>query len=161
MPDSWKTDFITSSQTRWVRLQASIIIYSILTGGGVPLLVERAAGAAEAGDHGEDEDGAGGAHDDPDPHRQTEMWMVLIKCCNRSVHKPRMQGKNTHICHSLLDLRLDDLVLLGAAVLVVLGAATEYVLALVRGRAVEAGVPLAHGILVPGAVLAAQNWKGR
>ena len=34
-------------------------------------------------------------------------------------------------------------------------------LTLVRGRAVEAGVPLAHGILVPGAVLAAQNWKGR
>ena len=70
-------------------------------------------------------------------------------------------GKITEICHSLLDLRLDDLVLLGAAVLVVLGAATEYVLALVRGRAVEAGVPLAHGILVPGAVLAAQNWNGR
>ena len=128
MPDSWKTDFITSSQTRCVRLQASIIIYSILTGGGVPLLVERAAGAAEAGDHGEDEDGAGGAHDDPDPHRQTETWMVLIKCCNRSIHRPPMLGKITEICHSLLDLRLDDLVLLGAAVLVVLGAATEYVL---------------------------------
>ena len=135
-------------------MQASIVIYSILTGGGVPLLVERAAGAAEAGDHGEDEDGAGGAHDDPDPHRQTEKWMVLIR-------RPLMMGKITQICHSLLDLRLDDLVLLGAAVLVVLGAATEYVLALVRGRAVEAGVPLAHGILVPGAVLAAQNWKGR
>ena len=121
MPNSWNTDFITSSQTRCVRLQASIIIYSILTGGGVPLLVERAAGAAEAGDHGEDEDGAGGAHDDPDPHRQTETWMVLI-------HRPPMLGKITEICHSLLDLRLDDLVLLGAAVLVVLGAATEYVL---------------------------------
>ena len=116
--NSWNTDFITS---RWVRLQASIIIDSILTGGGVSLLVERAAGAAEAGDHGEDEDGAGGAHDDPDPHRQTEKWMVLI-------HRPRKQGKITEICHSLLDLRLDDLVLLGAAVLVVLGAATEYVL---------------------------------
>ena len=59
-----------------------------------------------------------------------------------------MQGKITGICHSLLDLRLDDLVLLGAAVLVVLGAATEYVLALVRGRAVEAGVPLADTVYV-------------
>ena len=33
-----------------------------------------------------------------------------------------------YVLHSLLNLRLDDLVLLGAAVLVVLGAAAEHVL---------------------------------
>ena len=40
-----------------------------------------------------------------------------------------MGGRQNHaISHSLLDLRLDDLVLLSAAVLVVLGAAAEHVL---------------------------------
>ena len=66
------------------RLQLSL--NSILTGGGVPLLVERAAGAAEAGDHGEDEDGAGGADDHADPHGQTETQIVLI--VYRLLHRP-------------------------------------------------------------------------
>ena len=30
-------------------------------------------------------------------------------------------------------------------------------LAFIRGRAIEAAVPLSHGVLVPGTVLAAQN----
>ena len=41
-----------------------------LTGGGISLLVKETTGAAEAGDHGDDEDGRGGAHQDPDQHRQ-------------------------------------------------------------------------------------------
>ena len=58
-----------------------------------------------------------------------------------------MQGE-----HLLLDLCLNDLVLLGAA--------AEDLLALVGRRTVKAVVPLAQGVLVAGAVLAAQHCNG-
>ena len=61
--------------------------------------------------------------------------------------------------YSLLDLRLYDLVLLGAAVLVVLRPAAEDVRALVGGRAVEPVVPLPDHVHVTGAELAPEDWK--
>jgi hypothetical protein len=62
-----------------------------------------------------------------------------------------------HDLHSLLNFGLYDLVLLGAAVLVVVSTAAEDILALVRGRAVKSVVPLAQGVLVARAVLTPED----
>jgi len=91
------------------------------------LLVERAPGAADAGHHGQQQHRRGRTNHDPD--------------------------QDSHAFH----LRLYNLVLLGAAVLVGRGPATEYVDALLHGGAVESIVPVPKAVEVPGTVLGAQD----
>lgn len=117
---------------------------------GVSFLVQEAARAAEAGDEREDEDGRRRAHDHANHHGETDAGNEDDH--ERRWHKQVEEGQHKDL---LLNLCLDDLVLLGAAVLVVVVAAAEDVLALVGAWAVEAVVPLSQGVHITRAILAA------
>lgn len=85
-----------------IRVQTSSVhgvIESLITRGGVPLFVEQAAGAAEAGGHGDNEDGRGGAHQDPNQHGQAKekrkILMIEENCCLSST--ARDEQKSTDI----------------------------------------------------------------
>ena len=93
-------------------------------GGEVAFLVQKATGAAEAGHHRQDQDGRRRAHNHSNQNCQAKMKFQ----CECDSTKPRMSWMSLN---SLLNFRLDDLILFGAAVFVIFVAAAKDILTLV------------------------------